>query len=105
MGRKKRSVKPNVHHLLGALQLNSYKSFVSIGNANFQAKTTPQMVDGVSRQISPRMGRGFKAQFLGKLEGLDFDVYLWKLSFKDKKGDRLAELYIQNGAVHAFYIR
>jgi hypothetical protein len=90
--------------LMTAIQEGSYDDFVANGDANFQAKITPQMLNGVSAQLSPRMRKHRTATYLGLLNSRDYVDHLWKLSFKDKNGDRLAQLSIQNGKVHAFYI-
>jgi hypothetical protein len=90
--------------LMAALQVNSHSRFVALGDANFRAKITPQMVKKVSAQLSPRMNRAHIQRYLGYISAPRFVDHLWKLTFADDNGDRLAQLSVKGGKVHAFYV-
>ena len=91
--------------LLVAVQNNDYDGFVANGTAAFKAGLTPQMLAGVSAQLSARMNRGYGIAYLGKLRQQGLDVYLWKLSFKDGSDDTLAKLVLDKDKVAGFWLQ
>ena len=90
--------------LMDSLRSRSYSSFVGHGDAHFKAAITPQIVEGVSEQIAPRMKAGYSAVYLCQMVRSTYTTHLWKLGFRDKQGDRLARLTLRKGKVNAFYI-
>jgi hypothetical protein len=90
--------------LMTALNENSYDALVAEGDSNFQAYLRPQMVNGVSAQLAPRIAVGFESSYMGVLDRVTYLSYYWKLTFGDTQDDLLARLSIKDGKVHAFYI-
>lgn len=41
------------------------------------------MFEGVSKQLSSRMGQGYTTTYFGDLKQIHYQIYLWKLSFED----------------------
>ncbi len=91
--------------LLKATEANDYDSFVSDGTDAFKAALTKQMVEGVSRQLSPRMKKGYQCSYLGELSQQGCRVLLWKLTFKDGGDDTLAKLVLKDGKVAGFWLQ
>ena len=90
--------------LMTALKESSLDRFVANGDTNFRDKTKPEMVKKVSDQLSPRIGRAHTATYLGYIVAPTFVDHLWRLKFRDKLGDRQAQLSVKDDKVHAFYI-
>lgn len=91
--------------LLRATEADDYDSFVADGDPVFKATLTKQMVEGVSRQLSPRMKNGYQCSYLGELSQHGCRVLLWKLVFKDGGDDTLAKLVLKDGMVAGFWLQ
>lgn len=100
----KKSVQTTFTFLMAAIEENNYGNFVSQGNAAFKQGITKQMFKQVSGQLAPRMKKGYSAVFLGELKQQGYQVYLWKLTFKDGGDDFLAKLSLKDGKVGGFLI-
>jgi hypothetical protein len=91
--------------ILKATEDNDYTNFVAEGDAAFKAGITPEMVQGVSIQVSPRMKKGYECSYLGELNQRGFKMYLWKLTFKDGGDDVLAKLVVKDGKVSGAWLQ
>lgn len=91
--------------LLAATKSGDYERFMAPANAPFRAGITKEKFMAVSEQLAPRLKKGYEATYLGKLDQLDYDVYLWKLQFSDGGKDDLVKLSIKNGKVGGFWIQ
>ncbi|WP_414576719.1 hypothetical protein [Anabaena sp. CCY 9402-a] len=91
-------------NLINAIEQNNYTQFISQGNAAFKEGITKQIFAQVHGQLAPRIKKGYSAVFLGKLNQQGYQVYLWKLIFKDGNDDVLARLSIKDGKVGGFWL-
>jgi hypothetical protein len=91
--------------ILKATENDDYAGFVSVGDLVFKASITPQMLDGVSGQVAPRMKKGYDCIFLGVLNQKGYQVCLWKLVFMDGGDDILAKLVVKNGKVWGAWLQ
>jgi hypothetical protein len=91
--------------MLAATQANSLPEFVASGDAAFRAGMTKPMLDSVNRQLGPRLKQGYTASFLGMLNQEGYTVYLWRLEFKDGRGDVLVTMAVRDGKVGGFWLR
>jgi len=91
-------------NLISAIEENNYIKFISQGNDAFKEAITKQIFTKVNGQLSPRLKKGYSAVFLGKLNQQGYQVYLWKLSFKDGNDDVLARLSLKDGKVGGFWL-
>jgi hypothetical protein len=98
------SVKAVFTNLLGAIATNDYKKFVAEGNSGFQEAITKEMFEPVSKELSSRLNDGHTVVFLGELQQQGYQVYVWKVTFKDGGDDFLARLSLQDGKVGGFWI-
>lgn len=69
--------------ILDATASGNYELFTTVGNSSYQADITRQMFETVSEQLSSRMDKGYTTTYFGHLKQLHYQIYLWKLSFKD----------------------
>lgn len=69
--------------ILDAVVSGNYELFTTVGNSSYKAGITRQMFEGVSKQLSSRMGKGDATTYFGHLKQLHYQIYLWKLSFED----------------------
>jgi hypothetical protein len=100
-----KSARQLLDKILKATEDNDYASFVAEGDAGFKAGITPQMLEGVSAQVSLRMKKGYECAYLGELNQQGFKFYLWKLSFKDGGDDVLAKLALKDGRISGAWLQ
>ncbi|MDZ8104756.1 MAG: hypothetical protein RM338_03910 [Nostoc sp. DedQUE12a] len=98
------SVQKTFTSLINAVEKNNYTQFISQGNAAFKEGITKQTFTQVSGQLAPRLKKGYSAVFLGNLNQQGYQVYLWKLTFKDGSDDVLARLSFKDGKIGGFWL-
>jgi|GEM_PF-1365176 len=91
--------------LISAIEQNNYTQFISQGNAAFKEGMTKQMLTKVSQRFASRIKKGYSTVFLGNLNQQGYQVYLWKLTFKDGGDDILATLSLKDGKIGGFWLR
>jgi hypothetical protein len=91
--------------LMTAVENNDYASFVADGIPEFKAGVTPQIVEGVSKQLASRMKEGYECVYLTELTQSKFKVYLWKAVFKDSGDDALIKMVVRDDMVAGFWIQ
>ncbi len=91
--------------LISAIEQNNYTQFISQGNAAFKEGMTKQMLTKVSQRFASRIKKGYSKVFLGNLNQQGYQVYLWKLTFKDGGDDILATLSLKDGKIGGFWLR
>jgi len=89
-------------NLMAATISNNYDAFVAECDAALKAALTKPMLEGVSKQIGPRVKQGYDAQYLGELTQQGYQVHLWRLRFRDGGDDTLAALSIKDGKAGGF---
>ena len=82
--------------ILDATASGNYELFTAVGDSGYKAGITKQMFEGVSEQLAPRMGKGYSITYFGHLKQVDYQIYLWKLSFEDG-GDEFVARMTMNG--------
>ncbi|MEH2450705.1 hypothetical protein [Nostoc sp.] len=98
------SVQKTFTSLINAVEQNNYTQFISQGNAAFKEGITKQTFIQASGQLAPRLKKGYSAVFLGNLNQQGYQVYLWKLTFKDRSDDVLARLSLKDGKIGGFWL-
>lgn len=98
-------VRPVLDKLLKAVEANDYKSFVADGTDAFKTGITKQIFESVSKQMVPRMKKGYTCFYLGDLKQQGCSVYLWKLVYKDGENDTLAKLVLTGDKVAGFWLQ
>lgn len=98
------SAQTSFKNLINAIAQNNYNQFIAQGDTAFKAAITKELFAQVNTQLSPRLKTGYSTVFLGKLKQQGYQVYLWKLTFKDGKDDVLAKLSLKNDKVGGFWL-
>lgn len=87
--------------LLAATSADNFEQFVSVGNDSFKsaASLKPEVFHRVSRNLAPRLQKGFTPTFLGELRQKDYKAFVWRLRFDDGGEDLLFRMGIAGGKV------
>lgn len=93
------AARPFLDKLLAAIEENNYDSYVADFTASFKAVTTKQTVAAISKELSPRMKKGYDVSFLTEMKQRGVTVYLWKVAYKDGGDDGLVRLVLEDGKV------
>jgi hypothetical protein len=82
--------------ILDAIKTGNYELFLTVGVSDYKAGISKEMFDSVSTQLSPRMTEGYNITYFGNIKQLEYQIYLWKLSFADG-GDEFVVRMAMNG--------
>ena len=99
------STEGTVNTLLAAIATNNYDTLVANAAPALKTRITKETFTQVSTQLSPRLKKGYKLQYLGNLKQQGVEVFLWKITYKDGGDDLLARLVIQEGKVAGFWFQ
>jgi len=91
--------------LLTAIAANNYDALVANAAPALKARITRETFAQVTTQLSPRLKKGYKPQYLGSLKQQGVEVFLWKIAFEDGGDDMLARMVIQQGKVAGFWFQ
>lgn len=91
--------------LISAIRANSLPDFVAPGDEAFQAGMTKEMLSSINQSLASRLVQGYATMFLTKLNQQGFEVYVWKLEFKDGNDDVLVFMALKDGKVAGFWLR
>lgn len=100
-----RSTGQTLDTLLTAIVTNNYDALVANAAPALKTRITKETFARVSTQLSPRLKKGYKPQYLGSLNQQGVEVFLWKISFQDGGDDLLARLVIQDNKVAGFWFQ
>ncbi len=99
------STEGTVNTLLAAIATNNYDALVANAAPALKTRITKETFTQVSTQLSPRLKKGYKLQYLGNLKQQGVEVFLWKITYKDGGDDMLARLVVQEGKVAGFWFQ
>jgi hypothetical protein len=99
------SIEETVNTLLTAIATNNYNALIANAAPALKSRITKQTFTQVSTQLSPRLKKGYKPQYLGSLNQQGVEVFLWKITFQDGGDDLLARLVIQENNVAGFWFQ
>ena len=91
--------------LLTAVATNNYDVLVANAAPALKTRITRETFTQVTTQLSPRLKKGYKPQYLGSLKQQGVEVFLWKITFLDGGDDMLARLVIQENKVAGFWFQ
>jgi hypothetical protein len=91
--------------LLTAIATNNYDALVANAAPALKTRITKETFAQVSTQLSPRLKKGYKPQYLGSLKQQGVEVFLWKIAFQDGGDDMLARMVIQEDKVAGFWFQ
>jgi len=99
------STEGTVNTLLAAIATNNYDALAANAAPALKTRITKETFTQVSTQLSPRLKKGYKLQYLGSLKQQGVEVFLWKITYQDGGDDMLARLVIQEGKVAGFWFQ
>ena len=99
------STEATVNTLLAAIATNNYDTLVANAAPALKTRITKETFTQVSTQLSPRLKKGYKLQYLGSLKQQGIEVFLWKMTYQDAGDDMLARLVIQENKVAGFWFQ
>ena len=99
------STEGTVNTLLAAIATNNYNALVANAAPALKTRITKETFTQVSTQLSPRLKKGYKLEYLGSLKQQGVEVFLWKITYTDGGDDMLSRLVIQEGKVAAFWFQ
>jgi hypothetical protein len=99
------STEGTVHALLAAIATNNYDALVANAVPALKTRITKETFTQVSTQLSPRLKKGYKLQYLGSLKQQGVEVFLWKITYTDGGDDMLSRLVMQEGKVAGFWFQ
>lgn len=79
-------------------------AFIAQGTDAVKAGTTDDVMKYLHAQIGARMADGYELTFLTMLKQAGYEVYLWKLSFK-QGDDVVVRIAIKDGKVGGFFLQ
>jgi len=91
--------------LLAAIVTNNYDVLVANAAPALKTRITKETFAQVSTQLSPRLKKGYKPQYLGSIKQQGVEVFLWKITYQDGGDDMLARLVIQENKVAGFWFQ
>ncbi len=84
---------------------NSYKGYIENSAPDF-SKLTPQIFEKASAKWGSRLKKGYESIYLNVLKQEGFQVYFWKVSFKDGLDDSLVRVVIdKNGKIAGLWFQ
>jgi hypothetical protein len=99
------STEGTVNMLLAAIATSNYDALVANAAPALKTRITKKTFTQVSTQLSPRLKKGYKLQYLGSLKQQGVEVLLWKITYQDGGDDMLARLVIQENKVAGFWFQ
>lgn len=99
------STEETLNTLLAAIVTNNYDVLVANAAPALKTRITREAFAQVSTQLSPRLKKGYKPQYLGSLKQQGVEVFLWKITYQDGGDDMLARLVIQENKVAGFWFQ
>ena len=99
------STEGTLNTLLTAIVANNYDVLVANAAPALKSRITKETFTQVSAQLSPRLKKGYKPEYLGSLKQQGVEVFLWKITFQDGGDDLLARLVIQENKVAGFWFQ
>ncbi len=93
------------HQLLDAQVAKDYDAFVAHGTVELKAALTKTQFEASSDLMIARTKGGFEIAPLGKLNKKGYQVYLYRLRFKDGGDDMLGTMSLKNEQVAGIYFK
>jgi hypothetical protein len=99
------SAEGTLNKLLAAIVTNNYDALVANAAPALKTRITRETFAQVSAQLSPRLKKGYKPEYLGSLKQQGVEVLLWKITYQDGGDDMLARLVILENKVAGFWFQ
>lgn len=91
--------------LLDAQIAKDYDAFVADGTTNLKEALTKTQFEASSDILKPKLEAGYEVMDLGELNQRGYEVYLYRLRFKNGSDDILGTLSLKDGKVGGIYFK
>jgi hypothetical protein len=91
--------------LIAAQTAKDYDAFVADADDNLKAALTKTQFDASSNFMIKRTSGGYDATFLGELNQRGYQVFLYRLRFKDGGDDILGTMSLKDDKVGGIYFK
>ena len=91
--------------LLAAQVAKDYDAFVTDGTATLKAALSKTQFEASSDIMIPKLAGGYEITPLGELSQRGYEVYLYRLRFKNGGDDMLGTLSLKDGKVAGIWFR
>jgi hypothetical protein len=91
--------------LLAAQTAKDYDAFVADADDNLKAALTKTQFDASSNIMIKRTSGGYDTTFLGVLNQRGYQVFLYRLRFKDGGDDMLGTMSLKDDKVGGIYLK
>ena len=91
--------------LLAAQTAKDYDAFLADATDNLKAALTKTQFDASSDFMIKRTGGGYDTTFLGELNQHGYQVFLYRLRFKDGGDDMLGTMSLKDDKVGGIYFK
>ena len=91
--------------LLDAQIAKDYDAFVADGTTNLKEALTKTQFEASSDILKPKLEAGYEVTDLGELNQRGYEVYLYRLRFKNGSDDILGTLSLKDGKVGGIYFK
>ena len=100
------AVKKLFTKVVGAIEAGDRKEFVVDATDAVKEGTTDKIMESLNKQIGTRLKAGYDATYLCELKQAGYQVYLWKVTFKDKGDDVVVRMAInKDGKLAGFFLQ
>jgi hypothetical protein len=97
------TVQKTFDKLVGAIKANDRDAFVADATDAVKQAITPKVMEGLSKQLGSRLGKGYQASYLCELKQAGHQVHLWKVTFKDEGDDVVIRVAFKDGKVAGLF--
>jgi hypothetical protein len=91
--------------LLAAQTAKDYDAFIADADDNLKAALTKTQFDASSNLMNKRTSGGYDTTFLGELNQHGYQVFLYRLHFKDGGDDILGTMSLKDDKVGGIYFK
>jgi len=91
--------------LLAAQVAKDYDAFIADGTTELKAALTKTQFNASSDLMIPKLASGYDLTSLGELNQRGYQVYLYRLRFKNGSDDMLGTLGLKDGKVGGIYFK
>ena len=91
--------------LLASQAAKDYDAFIADGTDMLKAALSKTQFEASSNIMNARFKGGYDTVYLGELNQKGFEVYLYRLRFKDGGDDMLGTLSLKDGKVGGIWFR
>ncbi len=91
--------------LVSATASDDYDSFIAHGTTEVKAGISKTQFDAVAQLMDGRLKAGYDITALGELNQRGYQVYLYRLRFKDGGDDTLGTMSLKDGLVAGIFFK